>query len=265
MTGRSLSRLPKLEAVTMGSIGIDINEKEWYKMTQLRKLVTNHYTNITDNILSMMHHMEHLVIYNNITDDGISNLLNLRHLVVGYDTKITDIGIKDLTNLDTLVLITNKVKDTGLHKLNLRVLAVNSNITNSDISHMHNLRELTLLHNKKITSAVFSKFPKLQKLVLNTSTEIVLYTDSDMLSLVNLKYLDIKDTDTITYKSIQYLKNLRVLKVAHIDDKAIYPYVIADMLNLETLILPGYNATFLHTLSECLTIKETKPNTFLLF
>src|SRR3972149_9558051 len=77
---------------------------------KINKLNVSSNENITNNGIKDLINLQKLNISGNkkITDNGIKNLYNLRKLNVSGNKKITDDGIKNLTNLQELIMLFNE-------------------------------------------------------------------------------------------------------------------------------------------------------------
>ncbi len=194
--------------------------------------------------LSLMANLEKLIIgCDQITDASISSLVNLTYLEVNtpYVYNITNSSVSQFKKLKCLKLSSSSIDDTALRELtNLQVLRASEVVTNESISVLTNLQELVLYDNKNVTddsvklltnlttldiSGNFiltddsvSQLTKLEQLSLvwykhrhaQTSPQI---TDTGLIQLKNLTYLDLTRNKIITHISLRELTNLIGLRL----------------------------------------------------
>jgi hypothetical protein len=93
----------------------------------------------------------------NLTNSGLSKLINLRTLIIPFSKKITDTrtdisdeGIKVLTNLKKLGLKAINITDEGIKRLTklTKLVLQNSQITNRGLLYLSSLTVLTLYYHE---------------------------------------------------------------------------------------------------------------------
>lgn len=191
--------------------------KKYYAL-QIKNIPKELYAKLTDDILIRFPALEMLVLgkNDNITDIGLSRVPNLKVLMLYKNTKITDDGIKCCKKLRHFQTLSNNI---------------------SDISHLTELRELSVQNNSKITNAIILKNAIKIRLLKLINTNIIL-SDSVLQKLKNLKYLFIKFMNQ-RFSDIG-LQNLKKLKMLITDDSRITNSGLVHMKNLQFLCLPSH-------------------------
>jgi len=168
---------------------------------------------------------------------------NLEYLWLSLDDEIPK-NISELKNLKILHLESKsflKIPDWIGNLSHLEVLSINQadNIfyLTPNISKLSNLKELYLrrFHKLKYQDIDFSKFPKLEKLILNDNTE----------DLLNKSVLECRNLEQLTTRNFHHyiskLKRLKVLVIGFISKKTDLKG-INNLRNLEELFISGsYN------------------------
>jgi GTP-binding protein EngB required for normal cell division len=175
------------------------------------KIDLNNYRNVSNNTVKLLEKVSGLDFRGceNITDEGISKLINLTSLECCEN--ITDEGISKLINLTSLICYGKNITDEGISKLiNLTSLDCGycKNITDEGISKLINLTSLDCYGCKNITDEGISKLINLTSLVCHGCKNI---TDEGISKLINLTSLVCRGCENITDEGISKLINLTSL------------------------------------------------------
>lgn len=212
------------------------------KMTTLQTLYLDRNNSISNIALKKLTTLTSLSVDScQVSDEGLSHLVNLKQLNMTSENHISDEGLKSHTNLTILDLHSNDIitgiylsklsnlteinlsrgvvsssygvtskaltkmsKFSSLKKLNLEE---NSLIDNACLKKLTSLTELDLSSNSMISDVSLKKLTNLRKLVLAGNGKI---TDDGIMNLINLKSLTIKYM-SISYEGIKNLTNLTEL------------------------------------------------------
>lgn len=223
-----ICKLYKLERISIGNFKdanlIDVDIEKIGNMINLKELSINQI-NLNNCDLSVFGNLKklHTISLRNTGIDNISfisNLTSLEKLIItgSYSTwnNIEDINpIRQLVNLKELQLTFNgkplKNCETIGNLTGLEVLIFNYNIIN-DFNFIRNLKELKVLNLDSVIGLSDINFltglKKLEKLnISGTGIRDI----SPIGNLIELKELNLANTDVINFDSLSGLKNLEVL------------------------------------------------------
>lgn len=224
---RDISGLKKIHTLNLCGDFLSIDEisnnidiySSLFKLLNLKTLIISNHVNIKNIDIKDLTNLTDLQLYhkNNITEDGIKDLINLKTLYICSISDNKNInGLMKLTNLISLSFFNPSLTDKNLsplHKLKYLSLTNTNLITDNSLSRLTNLIELNLNCNKsKITDDCLLRLTNLKSLSLRDNNKI---TNKGICNHTNLTKLDIGTNDSIT--EISHLHNLKTLYADHND------------------------------------------------